>query len=133
MSSQRIAALLLAVAAATFWAASGIHFGLTVPLGFATVSDRFAGAAVPEAVVGTVVALGAIALWSGRAEGRGIALATTSFATLVTLYGISVTVSGGRTLDVVYHVSVLVILFASLGILLSERRRSRDMSFQQGS
>ncbi|MBV9279733.1 MAG: hypothetical protein JOZ41_06605 [Chloroflexi bacterium] len=124
VNGRRIAALLLAVSAVTFWVASAIHFGVSVTLGVATVSDPFAGAAIPEAVVGATVALGSLALWSGRSAGRGIALATTGFAILVTLYGLSVTLSGGRTADVAYHVSVLAVLLVSLGMLLGERRRA---------
>lgn len=118
-ASRRGVARLLGIAALTFWIASAIHVGVTIPLGFATVSDLFPGAAIPEAVVGAVVAAGALALWSGRAAARGIALGTTTFAILVTLYGLSVTMRAGRAADVAYHVSVLVVLAGSLGLLVS--------------
>lgn len=121
MSERWIATLLLAVSALTFWAASAIHFGLTIPLGSETVSDSFEGAAVPEAVVGAVVAVGAASLLGTRRRSRTIAIATATFAILLTLYGLSVTVRGGRMLDVAYHLSVLAALGAALGVLLRDR------------
>jgi hypothetical protein len=118
---------LLAFAALTFWVASAIHFGVTIPLGVATISDPFRGAAIPEAFVGAVVAAGALALWSGRAAAKEIASGTAVFAILVTLYGLSVTVRAGRAADEAYHVSVLVILMGSLGLLYRDgRRRNRS-------
>jgi hypothetical protein len=47
------------------------------------------------------------------------ALATALFTLLVTLYGLSITVSGGRTGDVAYHLVLLSMLVILVGLLLS--------------
>jgi hypothetical protein len=62
MRRAHSASWLLLVAALSFWAASAIHFALTIPLGFMTVSDLSRGAAVPEAILGFVVAAAALYL-----------------------------------------------------------------------
>jgi hypothetical protein len=125
MNRAQTAGWLLALAALTFWLASAIHFGLKVELGFALVSDPFPGAAVPEAVVGVVVALGAGSLLVFRQPRLGIAMAATAFAIAVTLYGLSVTAGSGRTADVLYHISVLAVLSAALALLLTARLGER--------
>jgi hypothetical protein len=112
-----LAVPLLGVIAMTFWVASAIHFGAEIPLGFVTIGDPFPGAAIPEAVVGVVVAIGALGLWRRGAAARGIALGTTAFAILVTLHGLSVTVRAARAGDVIYHISVLAALAGSLALL----------------
>jgi hypothetical protein len=107
------------VAAVTLLAASAIHFGLSLPLGPVTLHDPFAGAAIPEAVLGVVLMVGAgfvLSGWSGRWTA---ALATALFTLLVTLYGLSITVSGGRTGDVAYHLVLLSMLVILVGLLLS--------------
>jgi hypothetical protein len=119
VTRARAAGWLLALGAVTFWLASAIHVGLTIPLGFATLSDPFWGAAIPEAVIGVVVALGAASLLVLRSPHLGVAMGGTTFAIAVTLYGLSVTVRSGRTLDVLYHVSILAVLSVALTLLFS--------------
>jgi hypothetical protein len=68
--SRTISALML-VAAVTLLAASAIHFGLSLPLGPVTLHDPFAGAAIPEAVLGVVLTVGAgfvLSGWSGETD-----------------------------------------------------------------
>ncbi len=110
--------MLMALAAAAFAVASIVHFGVDVPLGVATLSDSFPGAAAPEAVIAAVLAIGATAVLTGRAKSRGIALGATSFALLATGYGLTITLSGGRTGDVAYHLGIVTVLFVILGLLL---------------
>jgi hypothetical protein len=119
MNRARMAGWLLALAALTFWLASAIHFGLTIPLGFATVSDPFPGAAVPEAVIGVVVALTAACLLALSPPRLSPAIGGTAFAVAVTLFGLSITVGSGRTGDVAYHVSILAVLVVAVVLLLS--------------
>ncbi len=61
---------------------------------------------------------GCVTLISRRREGRWVAVGTTLFALLGTVFGLSVTVASSRTGDVVYHVTVLEMLAVTLGLLL---------------
>ncbi len=112
------AGVLMAFAAAAFAVVSTVHFGVDIPLGFATVSDSFPGAAPPEAVIAAVVATGAAAVLTRRTKSRAIALGTTGFALLGTAYGLSITLNSTRTGDVAYHLSILVTLLVILALLL---------------
>jgi hypothetical protein len=118
MNRARMAGWLLALAALAFWVASAIHLGLTIPLGFATLSDPFPGAAVPEAVIGAVVALTAASLLALSPPRLSPAIGGTAFAVAVTLFGLSITLGSGRTADVVYHVSILAVLVVAVVLLL---------------
>jgi hypothetical protein len=108
----------MVLAAATFAVVSTVHFGVDIPLGFTTVSDSFAGAAPPEAVIAAVVAIGAVAVLTRRARSRAIALGTTGFALLGTAFGLTFTLNSTRTGDVAYHLSILVTLLVILVLLL---------------
>jgi hypothetical protein len=116
---------LLALAATTFAVASVIHFGVAIPLGVATVSDPFRGAAVPEAVIAAVVAAGAVAVLARRPAAWGVALMATLFALLGTGYGLSVTLASTRTGDIAYHLGILALLLVILGLLLMSESRRR--------
>jgi hypothetical protein len=120
-----VCAWLMVIAAVTFWLASAIHFGATVTIGSTTVRDPFPGAAFPEAIVGLVVALGAVALLARWRRSWSLAVGTTAFAIIVTLYGLSVTLGSGRSADVAYHLLVLAVLFVVLGTLIAVRRGRR--------
>jgi hypothetical protein len=112
------AGVLMAFAGAAFAVVSIVHFGVDIPVGFTTISDSFPGAAPPEAVIAAVVAIGATAVLTRRTRSRAIALGTTSFALLGTVYGLHITVNSTRTGDVAYHLSILAILLVILGLLL---------------
>ncbi len=125
------AGVLMALAAAAFAIASIVHFGVDIPVGFATISDSFPGAAPPEAVIAAVVAIGATAVLTRPTKSRGIALGTTSFALLGTVYGLNITLNSTRTGDVAYHLSILTTLVIILGLLLvpgrSDIQPARDV------
>ncbi|GIH19459.1 hypothetical protein [Rugosimonospora africana] len=122
------ARVLMAFTAAAFAVVSVVHFGVDVPIGFATISDSFPGAAPPEAVIAAVVAIGAVAAFAGRTRSRGIALATTAFALLGTAYGLRITVNSPRTGDVIYHLTVLATLLVTFVLLLMPgRSRARPV------
>lgn len=126
------AGVLMALATAAFAVASIVHFGVDVPVGVATLSDSFPGAAAPEAVIAAVLAIGAAAVLTRRAKSRGIALGTTSFALLATVYGLSITLNSTRTGDVAYHLGILAVLLVILGLLLvpgrtGTRRGAQDV------
>jgi hypothetical protein len=107
---------LMAVAAVTLAAASAVHFGVVLP---PRLSDPFRGAAIPEAVVAAVLAGGLATVLSCRAVAWPVALGTTLFALLAVVYGLTVTVGGGRTGDVAYHLSLLAVLLAAAALLLA--------------
>lgn len=109
----------MALTAAAFAIASIVHFGVGIPVGFTTISDSFPGAAPPEAVIAAVVAIGATAVLTRRTGSRGIALGTTSFAVLGTVFGLTITLNSTRTGDVAYHLSILATLLVILGLLLA--------------
>lgn len=112
------AGVLMALAAASFAIASIVHFGVGIPVGFTTISDSFPGAAPPEAVIAAVVAIGATAVLTRRTKSRRIALGTTSFALLGTVFGLTFTLNSARTGDIAYHLSILATLLVILGLLL---------------
>jgi hypothetical protein len=116
--------MLLALAALSFWTASAIHVGVSIPLGVTTVHDPFAGAAVPEAVLGVVCAVGATSLLAVVPPRVGVAIAAATFSMVVTLFGLSVTLGSGRTADVVYHLGVLAVLSGALLMLVPWRSRT---------
>jgi hypothetical protein len=124
MSRRILIGVLAALAAVSFGVASAIHAGLAVPVGLTTIRDRFDGAFVPEAVIGAVMAVGAVAVLTGRRRGRVIGLAATCFALLGTAYGLSVTARRGPAGDIAYHVTVLLLLLAIVTLLGTGRRAS---------
>jgi hypothetical protein len=113
-------ALMLA-SALTFGVASYLHLDGRIALGFTTVTgENFTGAAVPEAVIGAVLAVGAAFLLASRGAARGIALGATIFAIAGTVYGMTVILGGtvSRPADLVYHSAILAVLLATLAALL---------------
>jgi hypothetical protein len=126
---RRIIGLML-FTALTLLAASTIHFGAALPFGAFGIIDRFESAAVPEGVLGILLAATALYLASGRTAGRELALASTIFTLLLSLFGLSVTLPSGRTGDVVYHI-VLVVLLGTIIVGLTRsltRARPHRMS-----
>lgn len=123
MTGARLPGLLLGLAAISFWSASAIHFGWTPALGGLRVSDPFAGAAPPEAIIGLVSAAGSAWMLATRRPRPAPALGSALIALGVTAYGLSVTLRGGRAGDVAYHLSVLAVLVAATALILLVRRR----------
>jgi hypothetical protein len=128
MESTRLstgAGALLGVAALTLAVASLLHFGVAIPLGATTITDPFAGAAIPEAVLSVVVAAGAVTLLARLPLSRWLAPAATLLALAGTLYGLTVTVRRGEPGDIAYHLALLTLLVASGVLLLVAVRRGR--------
>ncbi len=109
---------LMALATVAFVVASVIHFGVTVPLGVVTIADSFRGAALPEAIIAIVLAVGTVTVMARWPPRWPVALGTTLFAFLLTIYGLTITLGLARTGDIIYHVSVLVVLAVIAGLLL---------------
>jgi hypothetical protein len=118
--------VLMLASALTFGVASYLHLDGRIMLGFTTVTgEDFTGAAVPEAVIGGLLAVGAAFVLARRAAARGVALGTTVFAIAGTVYGMTIILRGtvSRPADVVYHSAILAVLLVTLfGLLLTGRR-----------
>ncbi|MCL5952792.1 MAG: hypothetical protein M1132_13930 [Chloroflexi bacterium] len=118
---------LMVVATVAFAVASIIHFGVTLTLGPVRINDPFGGAAIPEAVIAAVLAMGSATLIARWAMAWPSALGATLFAFLLTIYGLTVTLRSSRTGDIAYHISILVVLAVIVGLLLLPAAR-RNLS-----
>lgn len=119
----RVVGWSMLLAALTLLAASAIHFGITVRLGPVSIYDPFPGARIPEAILGLALLAGSLfvlARWPGA---WGAGLGTTLFTLLLTIYGLTVTVSSGSTGDIAYHITLLAMLLAILVLLLTPAAR----------
>jgi len=106
---------LMFLAALTLLAASAVHESLLGPI------DPFPGAAPPEALLGLVLAIAAVAAFLSWARAWAFAVVATVLAILGTVYGLTVTVPRGETGDIVYHVSLLAGLILATGLLIRQR------------
>jgi hypothetical protein len=109
---------LMALDALSYVIASIIHFGVVILLGPLTLKDSFPGAAIPEASIAVVLALGILSLlirWRGRWWG---ALVASLYALLLTCFGLSVTLGSPRTDDIIYHIAVLALTVVIVVVLL---------------
>ena len=116
----------LIVEAATFAIASAVHFGIALPLGFATLpSDPFTGAAIPEAIIAGVLLAGAAGVLASPRGAWGLALTTTLFAVAGVIVGLNFVVPdiSRRPGDVAYHVAILVALLITVGLLITPAAR----------
>ena len=114
--TQRQFALVMSAEALTFLIASLLH--VTV--------EWAPGAAGPEAIIGAVVAAGAVSMFAGVRSARVIALSTSGFAIAGTVLGLSIVLSGSgprSVADVVYHVLILLALITSTVLLARARVR----------
>jgi hypothetical protein len=85
----------------------------------ASGSHSASDAAIPEAVICVVLAAGAVSMRSARAGFRRDAVAATGFAILGFVVGLSSTLNGGPVIDLVYHLTVLPMLVATLFAVLA--------------
>lgn len=124
---------LLLAEAVTFGVASYLHLQGSIPLGFTTVrGEHFPDAAGPEAVIGAVVAAGAVFVLAAPGRARRAGLGVTSFAILGVAVGLAAVIgrSHGSVADISYHAVIMVALLATLLALLrpaapGQRARSR--------
>jgi hypothetical protein len=116
-------------AAATIGTASYLHLDGQIPLGFTTITgEHFSRVSVPEAIIGAVLAAGAVIVTMAPRRARAVARGVVGFAVLGVLAGLGfvlassagvlpVTVTGEQphvAADLAYHLSVLVVLLAAL-------------------
>ena len=110
---RRLANALLVAGAATLFVASAIHSGVIGSF------DVFPAAAVPEAVIGGVLAVGTIVsvVWRSGV----VAIVVTAFAIAGTLFGLGFTVPRGEIGDVAYHVGLLATLIVAAALPVRTR------------
>src|SRR2546429_9907971 len=102
---------LMAIDAATLFIASAIHFGLLGAI------DPFEAAALPEAVIGSVLAFGLIGAIFWWPSWWPAALGTTLFAVVGTLVGLRFPLPRGGLGDIVFHPGLLPTLLLPLVIV----------------
>jgi peptidoglycan/LPS O-acetylase OafA/YrhL len=113
----------IVVAALSLLVASLIHFGFLI----SGYEDE--GAALPEAVIGSVMLVGLVLSWSAPPWGRRAAVAALAFGLAGSLLGLVLVIAGigpTTTPDVVYHVSLVTTLIVGLALALRGSRRAAD-------
>lgn len=104
--------------AASLGIASYLHRDGTIPLGFTVVhGERFLSASIPEAVIGAVLAAGAVIVLAAPARARWTAVCATGFAILGFVVGLFFVLTSGRpdiTADLAYHATGLAVLLATV-------------------
>ena len=116
---------LILAEAVTFGFASYLHLDGSIPLGFATVhGEQFRAAAIPEAVIGVVLAAGAVFVLAASRRARGIAIGATLFAIAGVIVGLNAIIGSSRpAADYVYHSVIMAALLVTFVLLLLERRQ----------
>jgi hypothetical protein len=119
---------LMLAEAVTFGFASYLHIGGSIPLGFTTVhGEQFRAAAIPEAVIGAVLAAGAVFVLAASRRARGIALGATGFAIAGVIVGLNAIIGGSRpAADYAYHSVIMAALLVTFVLLLGRRQRVRS-------
>jgi heme A synthase len=119
---------LLLAEAVTLGIASYLHRNGHIPLGFTVIrGEQYALASVPEAVIGTVLAVGAAIVVTVPARARRAAISATGFGIFGFLLGTIFVLTSGRpsiTIDLTYHAILLTVLIATLVMLALGRPRT---------
>ena len=113
--------MLMAFEAATLAVAATVHLAGYTPAGSKPPFDA-SHAGVAEAIIGVALAYGAIEVLRSSSRAWAAAVATTSFAILGFVVGLTITAQGGDVPDVAYHLIMLPLLIASLVILARSGR-----------
>ena len=125
-ATDRRFAVVMLLEAATFGVASYLHLDGRIPLGFTTITgEHFGRASVPEAVIGAVLAVGAVVVAVAPGRARTAALGATGFAAVGVLAGLGFVLTSSRphiAADLAYH---LTMLLALLALLLALARTDR--------
>lgn len=111
---------LLLAEAATFGVASYLHRDGHIALGFTTVTgEHFAKAALPEAIIGAVLAVAGAVVLAVPGRARAVAVTATGFAILGVIVGLTVVLGSTRfgVADVGYHAGILAVLLGSMYLL----------------
>jgi len=119
-------AVVMLVEAATFGVASYLHLNGRIPLGFSTITgEHFGRASVPEAIIGAVLAAGAVVVAVAPGRARTAALGATCFAVLGVLAGLGFVLTSSRphiAVDLSYHLTILLVLLTGLFVLVRTDR-----------
>jgi hypothetical protein len=121
--TRRVAALMI-FEAATLAVASAMHLSGNVQGRSLPFNPDHAG--IAEAIIGIVLAAGAVVMFRSPARAPAVGLAATGFAIVGFLVGLNFTARGGHLPDVAYHVIMLPVLIGGLIALLrspSDRHR----------
>ncbi|QLG29536.1 hypothetical protein HUG10_15560 [Halorarum halophilum] len=113
MPPKQLVRALLGVEAASFFLAAAVHAGALVD-GYAHYEARIA-----ETVIGAVLLVGLVTTWVRQRSTFTAATAVQAFALLGTLVGLWTMFVGvgPRTVpDVVYHVVIVLVLLAGIGV-----------------
>ncbi|MGE5136387.1 MAG: hypothetical protein ACM32E_26275 [Gemmatimonadota bacterium] len=120
--TSRWAGGLMLAEAVTFGVASYLHLQGRIPLGFTTITgEHFPDAATPEAVIGAVVAAGALLVLAAPGRARRAALGVTGFAILGVAVGLAAVIgrsTGNAAADLTYHALIMVALLVTFAVLL---------------
>ena len=126
-------AVVMLLEAATFGVASYLHLDGRIPLGFTTITgEHFGRASVPEAVIGAVLAAGAVVVAVAPGRARTAAVGATGFAVLGVLAGLGFVLASSRphiAVDLSYHLTMLLVLLTGL-IVLTRAGHGRRVSEQ---
>jgi hypothetical protein len=128
LKTDRRFAIVMLVEAAAFGVASYLHLDGRIPLGFTTITgEHFSRASVPEAVIGAVLAVGAVVVAVVPAQARTAALGATGFAAVGVLVGLGFVLTSSRphvAADLAYHLTMLLVLLAGFVVLVRTGRGS---------
>ena len=114
-SVERRVAALLAFVATTLAVASVLHLSGQVHGRSEPFDPTDAG--IAEATIGVVLGAGAVVMLRSPVRGRAVGLATTVFAIVGFLVGLTITIEGGAAPDIAYHSTILPLLVLSLILL----------------
>jgi len=132
-TDRRFAVVMLAEAA-SFGVASYLHLDGRIPLGFTTITgEHFSRASVPEAIIGAVLAAGAIVVAVAPGRARTAALGATGSAVLGVLAGLGFVLTSSRphiAADLAYHLTMLIVLLAGLVVLIRRGRGRSGTAFR---
>ena len=118
---DRRVGMLMVFEATTLAVAAVVHLAGYTPAGSKPPFEA-SDAGVAEAIIGVALAYGAIEVLRSSSRAWAAAVATTGFAILGFIVGLTITTQGGDVPDVVYHLIMLPILVASLVILARSGR-----------
>jgi hypothetical protein len=111
----RRVAWLMVVVAATLATASALHLAGQVTGRSRPFDSDHAG--IAEAIIGAVLAMGALGMIMRPRRARAIGIGVTVFAVAGFLLGLSMTARGGHLPDIAYHLVVLPVLVGTLVVL----------------
>jgi hypothetical protein len=124
----RLFGLVMLAEAATLGVASYLHHDGHIPLGFTVIhGEQYASASVPEAVIGAVLAVGAVIAATVPALALRASIFATGFGIFGFLIGTVFVLTSGRpsvTIDLTYHAILLTVLIATLVMLALGRPRT---------